>query len=43
MMVIKLVCWWIEHSALLFYLMDVCVNGGVLFISKINVENNYCE
>jgi hypothetical protein len=33
--IIRLACWWREHCALLFDLMDGHVNDVVLFISKI--------
>lgn len=41
---IRLVCWWREHSALFFVLMDVYVNDVILFINTINWDiNNYCD
>jgi len=36
MMIITLVCWWREHNALLFDLMEVYEYDGVLVVSKIN-------
>jgi hypothetical protein len=35
-MIIKLVCWWRKHSALLFDLMGVNEHDSVLIVSKIN-------
>jgi hypothetical protein len=41
---IRLVCWWREQSVMFFVLMDVYVNGVILFTSTINwVINNYCD
>ena len=40
MTIIKLVCWWREHNALLFDLMEVYEYDGVLVVSKINYDKN---
>lgn len=40
--IIEMVCWWAEHIALFFVEMNGCVNGGLLFISKVYWDkNNY--